>query len=62
MLCVFLRGAGIAGQRPAQDLPVQPNAKDGISFCRLNLLITYHSLNPGDCPFVHVESGTHLIR
>jgi hypothetical protein len=29
MLCVFLRGAGIVGQKPAQDLPAHPNPEDG---------------------------------
>ena len=29
MLCVFLRRAGIVGQRPAQDLSAHPNPEDG---------------------------------
>lgn len=30
VLCVFLRGAGIVGQRPAQDLPAHLNPEDGV--------------------------------
>ncbi|KAI9464426.1 efflux transporter [Lactarius psammicola] len=30
MLCVFLRGAGIVGQTPAQDSPAHPNPEDGV--------------------------------
>jgi hypothetical protein len=30
MLCVFLRGAGVVGQKRAQDPPAHPNPEDGV--------------------------------